>query len=50
MVLGYFIAQVFMYGIPAAMIEAPFNMVQMIAAGIVGVPVSIALKDRLDII
>jgi uncharacterized membrane protein len=50
MVIGYFIVQVFMYGIPAAMIEAPFNMVQMIVAGIVGVPVSTALKDRLDII
>jgi len=50
MVLGYFIVQVFMYGFAAAMVEAPFNMVQMIVAGVVGVPVSIALKDRLDII
>jgi uncharacterized membrane protein len=50
MVLGYFIVQVFMYGAPAAMVEAPFNMVQMLVAGIVGVPVSIAIKDRLDII
>ena len=50
MVLGYFIVQVFMYGFAAAMVEAPFNVVQMIVAGVVGVPVSIALKDRLDII
>jgi uncharacterized membrane protein len=50
MVLGYFIVQVFMYGFSAAMVEAPFNMVQMLVAGIVGIPVSIALKDRLDII
>jgi len=50
MVLGYFIVQVFMYGFSAAMVEAPFNMVQMIVAGVVGIPVSIALKDRLDII
>lgn len=50
MVLGYLIVQVFMYGIAAALVEAPFNMVQMIVAGIVGVPVSTALKDRLDII
>jgi uncharacterized membrane protein len=50
MVGGYFIVQVFMYGASAAMVEAPFNMVQMLVAGIVGVPVSIALKDRLDII
>jgi uncharacterized membrane protein len=50
MVLGYFLVQVFMYGFSAAMVEAPFNMVQMLVAGIVGVPVSIALKDRLNII
>lgn len=50
MVLGYFIVQVFMYGIAAAIVEAPFNMIQMLVAGIVGVPVSLALKDRLDII
>jgi uncharacterized membrane protein len=50
MVLGYFIVQVFMYGFAAAMVEAPFNMVQMVVAGVVGIPVSIALKDRLDII
>ena len=50
MVLGYFFVQVFMYGFSAAIVEAPFNIVQMIVAGIVGVPVSIALKDRLDII
>jgi uncharacterized membrane protein len=50
MVLGYFIVQVFMYGFAAAMVEAPFNVVQMLVAGVVGVPVSIALKDRLDMI
>lgn len=50
MVLGYFIVQVFMYGLAAAMVEAPFNMVQMLVAGVVGVPISLALKDRLDMI
>lgn len=50
MVGGYFIVQVFMYGIAAAMVEVPFNMVQMLVAGVVGVPVSIALKDRLHVI
>lgn len=50
MVGGYFIVQVFMYGFAAAMVEAPFNMVQMLVAGVVGVPVSIALKDRLNMI
>jgi len=47
MVAGYFVVQVFMYGVGAAMVEVPFNFVQMAVAGIVGVPVSIAVKDRL---
>jgi uncharacterized membrane protein len=47
MVSGYFIVQVFMYGFSAALVEAPFNLVQMIVAGVVGVPLSIAIKDRL---
>ena len=47
MVAGYFIVQTFMYGVGAAMVETPFNFVQMAVAGIVGVPVSIAVKDRL---
>lgn len=42
-----FIVKVFMYDLGAAMAEAPFNLVQMSVAGIVGVPVSIAVKDRL---
>jgi uncharacterized membrane protein len=50
MVAGYFIVQVFMYGFSAATVEAPFNIVQMLVAGVVGVPISIALKDRLDMI
>lgn len=47
MVAGYFIVQTFMYGVGAAMVEVPFNFLQMAVAGIVGVPVSIAVKDRL---
>jgi len=49
MVLGYFVVQVFMYGFGAALSEAPFNLVQMIVAGVVGVPVSIAIKDRIKL-
>lgn len=47
MVLGYFVVQVFLYGFGAALAEAPFNLVQMTVAGVVGIPVSIAVKDRL---
>jgi len=48
--LGYFIFQSFLYGIPAAAVEIPFNVFQGLVAGAIGIPVSIALKDRLDII
>ncbi len=49
MVAGYFIVQVYMYGFSAALVEAPFNFVQMAVGGIVGIPVSLALKQRLRI-
>jgi len=49
MVSGYFIVQVFLYGLGAALVEGPFNLVQMTVAGVVGVPISLALKSRLRI-
>ena len=49
MVGGYFVVQIFMYGFSAALSELPFNMVQMIVAGVVGIPISSALKDRLKL-
>lgn len=49
MVTGYFLVQVYMYGFSAALVEAPFNFVQMAVAGIVGIPISLALKKRLRI-
>jgi hypothetical protein len=39
-----------MYGFAAALVEAPFNVIQAIVAGLIGIPISTALKDRLDII
>ena len=49
MVLGYFVVQVFMYGFTAALVEIPFNMVQMIVAGVLGIPVSMALEKRIKL-
>ena len=49
MVGGYFVVQVFMYGFSAALSELPFNMVQMLVAGVIGIPISSALKDRLEL-
>jgi len=47
--LGYFIFQSFLYGVAAAAVEIPFNVFQGLIAGAIGIPISIALKDRLDI-
>lgn len=44
MVFGYFLVQVYLYGFSAALVELPFNFVQMAAGGIIGIPVSQALK------
>jgi len=47
MVLGYFLVQVYLYGVAAALVELPFNLVQMAVSGIVGIPISHALKRML---
>ncbi|MCK4952833.1 ECF transporter S component [Candidatus Bathyarchaeota archaeon] len=51
MVAGYFIFQVFIlrYGVVAALVEAPFNIVQMVVGGIIGIPLSLALKRRIQL-
>jgi uncharacterized membrane protein len=47
MVLGYFLVQVYLYGVAAALVELPFNLVQMAVSGFVGIPISHALKRML---
>ena len=49
MVAGYFIAQYYLYGFSAALVEAPFNIVQMAVSGIVGIPLSLVLKQRIKL-
>jgi len=45
MVVGYFVAEYFFLGYgAAAYAEVPFNFVQMAVAGLVGIPVSLALR------
>jgi uncharacterized membrane protein len=49
MVFGYFLVQVYLYGLSAAFVELPFNFVQMAVGGIVGIPVSQALKRMIRV-
>ena len=44
---GYFTVQVALYGFEATLVEMPFNAVQVTVGGVVGIPVSQALKRRL---
>ena len=49
MVAGYFIVQYYLYGFSAALVETPFNIVQMAVGGIVGIPLSVVLKKRIKL-
>ncbi|KON29844.1 hypothetical protein AC480_02400 [miscellaneous Crenarchaeota group archaeon SMTZ1-55] len=49
MVGGYFLVQIYLYGLSAAFVELPFNFVQMAVGGIVGIPVSQALKRMIGL-
>jgi uncharacterized membrane protein len=49
MVLGYFLVQYYMYGLSAALIELPFNLLQMVAGGIIGIPLSIIVARRMEL-
>lgn len=47
MVLGYFTVETSLYGIGPALTELPGNLVQMLTSGVVGIPISIAIKRRI---
>ncbi len=49
-VIGYFLVEiVFFGGVSAALVEVPINLLQVVVAGIIGVPVSQALKTRIKL-
>jgi uncharacterized membrane protein len=49
MVVGYFLVQYYMYGLGAALTEMPFNILQMVVAGIIGIPLSIVIAQRMEL-
>jgi uncharacterized membrane protein len=49
MVVGYFLVQYYMYGLGAALTEMPFNILQMVVGGIIGIPLSIAVAQRFEL-
>ena len=49
MVVGYFLVQYYMYGLGAALTEMPFNILQMVVGGILGIPLSIVIAQRMEL-
>lgn len=49
MVVGYFLVQYYMFGMVAALTEIPFNILQMIVGGIVGIPLSTVIAQRMEL-
>jgi uncharacterized membrane protein len=48
-VIGYFAVESVFFGVSAAVVEVPINLLQVVVAGVVGVPVSQALKTRIKL-
>jgi len=47
MVAGYFLTEVYLYGVPFAIIEVPGNISQVLIGGLVGIPLAVLLRKRL---
>ena len=47
MVLGYFTVESILYGVGPALVEVPGNTFQMIVGGVVGIPLSLAVRRRI---
>ena len=47
MVVGYFLFEVYLWGMGSALAEVPANIVQIAVGGLIGIPVAIVLRRRL---
>ena len=47
MVAGYFLVEVYLYGVPFALTEVPGNISQVLVGGLVGIPLAVLLRKRL---
>ena len=50
MVVGYFLVEWYLWGIGAAILEVPLNIVQVAVGGLVGIPIALILRRRLPIL
>ena len=47
MVVGYFIIEVYLWGIGEALLEIPGNIGQIVIGAFIGIPIAVILRKRL---
>jgi len=47
MVIGYFLVEVYLWGLGGALAEVPANIAQIAVGGLVGIPIALVLRRRL---
>jgi uncharacterized membrane protein len=47
MVTGYFLVELYLYGVGGALVEIPANIAQIAIGGLIGIPVALVLRRRL---
>jgi uncharacterized membrane protein len=47
MIVGYFLVEVYLWGVGGALAEVPANIAQIAVGGLIGIPVALVLRRRL---
>jgi uncharacterized membrane protein len=47
MVIGYFLVEVYLWGLGGALAEVPANVAQIAVGGLIGIPIALVLRRRL---
>jgi len=47
MVIGYFLVELYLWGLGGALLEVPANIAQIAIGGLVGIPIALVLRRRL---
>jgi uncharacterized membrane protein len=47
MIVGYFLVEVYLWGLSGALLEVPANIAQIAIGGLIGIPIALVLRRRL---
>ena len=50
MIIGYFLVEVYLWGVGGALAEVPANVAQIAVCGLIGIPIALVLRRRLPAI